>query len=117
MLALARADWRLPPNKGASGVTGTVIRPFGCGTELSVGEWQRPALARALVRDAPILQLDERTNPTSAMDPWAGKDWLRRFRSLARGRTAVIITHRVTTAMAANLIHIIGGAHCGIRYP
>ena len=81
-------------------------RWFGCGTELSVGEWQRLALARALIRDAPIILLDE---PTSAMDPWAEMDWLRRFRSLARGKTAIIITHRLSTAMAADLIHVIDG--------
>jgi ATP-binding cassette subfamily B protein len=81
-------------------------RWFGCGAELSAGEWQRLALARALVRDAPIILLDE---PTSAMDPWAEVDWLRRFRSLARGKTAIIITHRLTTAMAADLIHVIDG--------
>jgi ATP-binding cassette subfamily B protein len=43
------------------------------------------------------------------MDPWAEVDWLRRFRSLARGKTAIIITHRLTTAMAADLIHVIDG--------
>jgi ATP-binding cassette subfamily B protein len=74
---------------------------FEGGTELSVGEWQRIALARAFVRRAPILVLDE---PTSAMDPWAEADWFGRFRRFARGRTAVIITHRLTTAMCADII-------------
>ena len=46
---------------------------FESGTELSVGEWQRIALARAFLRQAPIIALDE---PTSAMDPWAEADWL-----------------------------------------
>lgn len=73
------------------------------GTELSVGEWQRLALARAFLRQAPLILLDE---PTSAMDPWAEADWMQRFRQLAAGRTAVIITHRVTTAMRADLIHV-----------
>ena len=74
---------------------------FEGGTELSVGEWQRIALARAFLRCAPILVLDE---PTSAMDPWAEADWLQRFRRFAQGRTAVIITHRLTTAMCADII-------------
>jgi ATP-binding cassette subfamily B protein len=73
------------------------------GVELSVGEWQRLALARAFVRQAPIVILDE---PTSAMDPWAEADWLRRFRELAAGRTALLITHRFTTARLADQIHV-----------
>ncbi|MGA9723412.1 MAG: ABC transporter ATP-binding protein [Candidatus Binatus sp.] len=76
---------------------------FDKGVELSVGEWQRLALARAFLRQAPIVILDE---PTSAMDPWAEADWLRRFRDLASGRTTLLITHRFTTAMLADQIHV-----------
>ncbi len=76
---------------------------FPGGTELSVGEWQRIALARAFLRRAPIIILDE---PTSALDPWAEADWLERFRRLALGRTSIIITHRFTTAMHADVIHV-----------
>jgi len=78
-------------------------RWFAGGTELSVGEWQRIALARAFLRRAPIIILDE---PTSALDPWAEADWLDRFRKLAVGRTSIIITHRFTTAMHADVIHV-----------
>ena len=78
-------------------------RWFPAGTELSVGEWQRIALARAFLRRAEILILDE---PTSALDPWAEADWLERFRQLAFGRTSIIITHRFTTAMHADVIHV-----------
>lgn len=78
-------------------------RWFAGGTELSVGEWQRIALARAFLRQAPIIILDE---PTSALDPWAEADWLERFRQLAFGRTSIIITHRFTTAMHADMIHV-----------
>ena len=76
---------------------------FSGGTELSVGQWQRIALARAFLRKAPIILLDE---PTSAMDPWAEANWFKRFHSLAQGRTVVIITHRFTTAMQADRIHV-----------
>lgn len=76
---------------------------FQEGTELSVGEWQRIALARAFLRQAPLIIFDE---PTSAMDPWAEADWLGRFRELVAGRTALIITHRFTTAMFADAIHV-----------
>jgi len=78
-------------------------RWFAGGAELSVGEWQRVALARAFLRQAPIIILDE---PTSALDPWAEADWLERFRELAVGRTSIIITHRFTTAMHADVIHV-----------
>lgn len=79
-------------------------KSFEMGTELSVGEWQRIALARAFLRQAPIILLDE---PTSALDPWAESDWLGRFRQLASRRTAVIITHRLTTAMHADVIYVV----------
>lgn len=76
---------------------------FADGAELSGGEWQRVALARAFLRRSPILVLDE---PTSAMDSWAEAEWLDRFRNLVAGRTALIITHRFTTAMRADIIHV-----------
>lgn len=75
---------------------------FG-GAELSGGEWQRLALARAFLRKAEFIILDE---PTSAMDSWAEADWLQRFRQLVAGRTALIITHRFTTALQADVIHV-----------
>jgi ATP-binding cassette subfamily B protein len=78
-------------------------RWFQNGAELSTGEWQRIALARAFLRAAPVIVLDE---PTSAMDPWAEADWLRRFRHLSAGRTAIVITHRFSTAMIADSIYV-----------
>lgn len=77
---------------------------FG-GAELSGGQWQRLALARACLRPAPIVILDE---PTSAMDAWAEANWLGRLRQLAQGRTVIIITHRFTTAQQADIIHVMG---------
>ena len=77
---------------------------FEGGTELSVGERQRIALARAFYQPSPILVLDE---PTSAMDPWAEAEWLRGLRESAAGRTVLLITHRLTTAMAADIIFVI----------
>jgi ATP-binding cassette subfamily B protein len=76
---------------------------FPEGAELSGGQWQRLALARAFFRRAQIIILDE---PTSAMDPWAEHDWLERFRTLASDRTAIVITHRFTLAMQADIIHV-----------
>ena len=76
---------------------------FAEGTELSAGEWQRVAMARAYLRQSEIIILDE---PTSFMDSWAEAEWFERFRALARGRTAIIITHRLTIAMRADMIHV-----------
>ena len=81
----------------------TVMGRWFGGTDLSVGEWQRLALARAFLRQADLIVLDE---PTSAMDSWAEADWLARFRVLTAGRTVLIITHRFTTAMQADIIHV-----------
>ncbi len=78
-------------------------KEFENGEELSVGEWQRIALARSFLRKAPVLLLDE---PTSAMDSWAEADWLRRIRNHTCGRTCLIITHRFSTAMIADTIHV-----------
>lgn len=78
-------------------------RIFKGGHELSGGQWQRLALARAFYRDAPLVILDE---PTSFMDSWAETRWLDRFFPLVKGRTAVIVTHRFTTAMRADLIYV-----------
>jgi ATP-binding cassette, subfamily B, bacterial len=76
---------------------------FPSGNDLSGGEWQRLALARSFFRQAQIIILDE---PTSAMDPWAEFDWIERFRKLASDRTALVITHRFTLAMRADIIHV-----------
>jgi ATP-binding cassette subfamily B protein len=78
-------------------------KAFADGAELSGGEWQRLALARAFLRQTQIVILDE---PTSFMDSWAEAEWLQRFRQLVDGRTAIIITHRFTTAMRADMIHV-----------
>ncbi len=95
------ADW--PISRLPRGYDTPLGRWFEGSIDLSVGEWQRIALARAFLRQAPIIILDE---PTSAMDSWAEVDWLRRFRRLASGRTALIITHRFTTARHADIIHV-----------
>ena len=81
----------------------TMLGKWFGGAELSVGEWQRLALARAFLRDAPFIILDE---PTSAMDSWAETDWLHRFKALTGGHTTLMITHRFTTARYADLIHV-----------
>jgi len=78
-------------------------RWFEDGRELSGGQWKRVCLARAFYRDAPIVVLDE---PTSTMDSWAENKWLEQFGELVRDRTGLVVTHRFTTAMHADLIYV-----------
>jgi len=74
---------------------------FDSGVNLSGGEWQKVALARAFMRDAKILLLDE---PTSALDAQAEYDLFERLHSLTQGRTAVYISHRFSTVRRADRI-------------
>ncbi|MDQ0378079.1 ABC transporter ATP-binding protein [Amycolatopsis thermophila] len=76
-------------------------RWFDQGVSLSGGEWQKIALARAFMRDAPILVLDE---PTSALDAAAEHDLFARLRTLSRGRTTLYISHRFSTVRQAEKI-------------
>jgi ATP-binding cassette subfamily B protein len=76
---------------------------FADGVQLSGGEYQRVAMARAYLRQSQIILLDE---PTSFMDSWSEADWFDRFRSMATGRTGIIITHRFTIAMRADIIFV-----------
>ena len=97
---------------GADGVIGGLRKGydtplgkwFDDGEELSVGEWQKVALARAFVRDAQILVLDE---PTSALDPVAEWNVFEHIRRLAEGRAVVLISHRFSTVRSADRIHIL----------
>lgn len=73
------------------------------GAELSIGEWQKIALARVFIKDAELIIFDE---PTSAMDSWAEAEWIERFKERVKGHTSVIITHRFTTAMQADMIYV-----------
>jgi ATP-binding cassette subfamily B protein len=74
------------------------------GLTLSVGERQRIALARALLRDPRILILDE---PTSALDPAAEAAVTRELMNVLRGRTSVLITHRMSLAEMADMVVVI----------
>jgi len=67
---------------------------FTDGQDVSVGQWQKVAIARAFMRDAELLILDE---PTSALDPEAEANIIAKFSELTKGKTAIIISHRLST--------------------
>ncbi len=77
---------------------------FDTGEELSIGQWQKIALARAFLRDSQIIVLDE---PTSAMDPQAEYEVFCKFRELVREQAAILITHRLSTVKMADRIYVI----------
>jgi ATP-binding cassette, subfamily B, bacterial len=77
---------------------------FDEGYNLSGGEWQKVALSRAFMRDAPILVLDE---PTAALDAQAEYELFVRLRELTRGRTAIFISHRFSTVRRADHILVL----------
>lgn len=79
-------------------------RRFDGGVQLSGGEWQKVALARAYMRDAAVLILDE---PTAALDARAEYEVFLRFTALAAGRIAVIISHRFSTVRMASRILVL----------
>jgi len=77
---------------------------FDGGHELSIGEWQKVALARAFLRESQILILDE---PTSAMDAKAEAELFTRFHELAKGRIAILISHRLSTVKMVDRIYVL----------
>jgi len=79
-------------------------RWFKDGTQLSGGEWQKVALARAFMRDARILVLDE---PTSSLDAQAEYEVFEHFKALTEGKTAIFISHRFSTVRLADRIFVI----------
>ncbi|MGB2682553.1 MAG: ABC transporter ATP-binding protein [Candidatus Competibacter sp.] len=79
-------------------------RAFADGAELSIGQWQKLALARAFVRDSPLILLDE---PTSSLDAASEFKFFEKFRELAQGRSALIISHRFSTVRLADRIYVL----------
>ncbi|MEO8909593.1 MAG: ABC transporter ATP-binding protein [Gemmatimonadaceae bacterium] len=79
-------------------------RRFDDGVDLSGGEWQKVALARAYIRDAQVLILDE---PTAALDARAEYEVFLRFSELVAGRMAILISHRFSTVRMADRIIVL----------
>ena len=77
---------------------------FEGGSDLSIGQWQRIALARAYFRDAPMLILDE---PTASLDPRGEYEIFQQVRRLAEGHTVVLVSHRFSSVRAADRILVL----------
>jgi len=78
-------------------------RTFENGNQLSIGQWQKVALARAFMRQAPIVVLDE---PTASIDAAAEKEIFGRLREIAKSATALLIAHRFSTVRIADHIMV-----------
>jgi ATP-binding cassette subfamily B protein len=81
----------------------TLGKWFEDGEELSIGQWQKMALARAFLRNAQIIVLDE---PTSALDVKSESEVFKNFRHLLNGRSAILISHRFSTVKMADRIFV-----------
>jgi ATP-binding cassette subfamily B protein len=79
-------------------------RRFEGGSDLSTGQWQKIALARAYMRDAQILILDE---PTASLDARAELEVYQRFVELITGKMAILISHRFSTVRMADRIFVL----------
>jgi ATP-binding cassette subfamily B protein len=93
-------------DKLAGGYDQMLGRRFEGGVELSGGEWQKIALARAYLRDAQLLILDE---PTAALDARSELEVFQRFAELTEGKMALLISHRFSTVRMADRIVVLEG--------
>ena len=93
-------------DKLAGGYDQMLGRRFEGGVELSGGEWQKIALARAYLRDAQLLILDE---PTAALDAKSELEVFERFAELTQGKMALLISHRFSTVRMADRIVVLSG--------
>jgi ATP-binding cassette subfamily B protein len=81
-------------------------KEFVDGSDLSLGEWQRLALARAFYRNSPFVILDE---PTASLDPQAEADLFTHIRELFKERTVLLISHRFSSVRSADRIYVLDG--------
>jgi ATP-binding cassette, subfamily B, bacterial len=95
-------------NKLSGGWEQMLGRRFEGGVELSGGEWQKIALARAYLRDAQLLILDE---PTAALDARSELEVFERFAELTEGKMALLISHRFSTVRMADRIVVLSRGH------
>lgn len=87
-----------------NGYDQVIGRRFRTGVDLSGGQWQKVAIARAYMRDAQVMILDE---PTAALDARSEFEVFQRFKELSHGRTAVLISHRFSSVRMADRILVL----------
>ena len=105
---IERAAQRSQADEVIAGLPGgyaqRIGKRFKNGVELSGGEWQKVAIARAYMREAEVLILDE---PTAALDARAEFEVFQRFKELSKGKTAVLISHRFSSVRMADRIFVL----------
>jgi ATP-binding cassette subfamily B protein len=88
----------------ANGYDTVLGKSFDGGQELSTGEWQKIAIARAFLHDGEIIVLDE---PSSSLDAQAEYEIFERFHHLMKGKTAILISHRLSTVKMVDRIYVL----------
>ena len=88
----------------ANGYDTVLGKSFDGGKELSAGEWQKIAIARAFLHDGEIIVLDE---PSSSLDAQAEYEIFERFHQLMKGKTAILISHRLSTVKMVDRIYVL----------
>ena len=104
--AIAKSGASAYVGKLPEGINQVVGKMFEKGIDLSGGQWQKLALARAFFRDAPLLILDE---PTSAIDAKAEYEIFQNVQKLQKDKTVIIISHRFSTVRNADRILVLQG--------
>src|SRR5580704_5219433 len=102
--AAARSQADEVINRLPAGYQQMIGKRFKNGVELSGGEWQKIAIARAYMREAAVLVLDE---PTAALDARSEFEVFKRFKELSSGKTAVLISHRFSSVRMADRILVL----------
>ena len=93
-----------PVGRLPAGYDTRLSRAYADGADLSVGEWQRIALARAFFRESPLLVLDE---PTASLDPHSERELFESMRELQRGKALLLISHRFSSVRSADRIYVL----------
>jgi ATP-binding cassette subfamily B protein len=101
--AVARAGLDQLVTKLPGGLDTRLGKMFTDGVDVSVGQWQRLAIARALFRDAPVVVLDE---PSASLDPRGEAELFDLLHELGRGRMVIYVSHRFATVRSADVVMV-----------